>query len=318
MMMHNEVNVHYYIRVIGRETPYEMLWLRDLPLALDIIGVSNDVSKPKITCVYIRNVDAVQFQNVAFIGTYQNGTDNNKVSVFALETKARFVSCDIDSQWDGTEQNNFAIEARQSELYFSSLSISNARIGFSSYSYSTYILNGIAFDTVNICYVLSNAQYILRAVDTITDITYYFWANNTTIASNPTIIMPDYASKETLATLCNKNYSGFVKSEPFVASDGNTYIIKGAKLYPYLLTTSVTDLNDAVLTGHYNYTNTAANRPTGISTSGGTLDVIENGGYITQFAYPNTTGLMKIGIRKRNASNVWTDWYVLEASAIQV
>ena len=318
MMMRIRVNVHYYLNVKGRATHYQMIWMRDLQFAIDINGVSADVSKPVIDCIYLRNVNAVQFYNVKIEGTYTNGTTNNNDSVFAMESTVRFVSCDIDSQWDGTEPNNFAIEARQSELYFSSLSISNARIGFSSYSYTTYILNGIAFDTVYICYVLSNAQYMLRAVDTITDITYYFWANNTTIATNPTIIMPDYASKETLATLCNKNYSGFVKSEPFVASDGNTYIIKGAKLYPYLLTANVTDLNNAVLTGHYNYANTATNRPTGISTSGGMLDVIENGGYITQFAYPNTTGLMKIGMRKRNASNVWTDWYVLEASAVQV
>ena len=312
-------NLHYYIRVLARQTPYPMMWFRDINVAIDIIGVAQTgVSKPTIQCAYIRNCHALTFSNMIITGTHLNGVTNAYDTVYIGESSVQMTGCEIDSGWNSSIADNYyAIYMRMAELYFTNGEIRNTAYAFQPYRFATFITNGVTFDHVYVCYTTANVDLNIRGKDTISNCTYYIVQRDS--AMNTPFNMPKYDTLAEVEALCAYNGTR-VMSNPFLI--GTTfYRIDGKNVVPYLHLSDysfgerITDLNNATSLGMYSFASSAANKPSGFPSYGGTLIVNKySANYFVQIAISNDTGTFQMALRKYNGS--FTEWRYLTFEAL--
>ena len=298
-------NVHYYVRVMARETEYDLLWLRDIGVAIDFYGVSTeDADKPKVKGAYIRNCNALSFDGFDFNG--YRATQSINAIVYARNSILNFSGCNFNGSQSGNDKSAYSVTAvlnHLSKVYMEGCTIENCRSGGRSYQYGEWITNGIEFTNVYMCYYQANHQITIRGVDTVSDITYYIATNSATSSIPVSFSNQALADFDSIKPLFLYNMDYAISHNIQIRKD--TYYLKGQYLRP--VNGSIGDLNNAKFAGHYKYTNTASNRP---SSSGGALYVLsyDDENYAHQIAMINSVDDGSLFSRKWHASSGWSAW----------
>lgn len=320
MFIRGNRNLHYRIYVSARETPYSLLWVRDMVLSVEYIGVAtNDANKPVVNGLYAKNVPDISFTNIIF----KKGRVTNNIYgiAYIYSSTATFLTCDFIGDGMSQDPSQYGIVDALSKVYVSESSFSQMNCAIFGYLYGEAIAGRNNYENITVVYYLRVLKLTIRHLDTLSGtITYYLYADNVHSYPVDIIVSNDAEDRDAFVTLCAKN-GGYVTSTPFSfrGSHGKEMkmvlcgkkIVPVANVYSDEIDLASIDLDTIKESGFYAYSASCTNKP-GSTTTGGVLIITKyNSNYMTQIAVPSSfTGTRIFFRRYRNGE--WAGWLQIE------
>lgn len=235
MFVNQTSNLHYRIYVKGTHIQYGYTWLRDINVAMEIVGTkgSND-EYPSVEGVYVRNCNNIEITNCIFDGIGRE-TNNTCNLVYVWASRVALSNCTMNGENIVSSLSATAINIREGHMYVANCTIKNVVNGVTSYREGEITTNAVNFNTISsVCYHLLNLAVNVKGLDVLTDAAQ--WMMGSTDFGRPYTI-----SKSRITSALLALNSASAVSVPFYYSPAHpACICAGKKMYDILTGAEVT------------------------------------------------------------------------------
>ena len=303
MIPNKKTGIEYSIYIKGTATPYD---------TLTVVSKDNNLlfrmwdTAPTIKGLWIERCDNINIHDIIFSGLQthdENYSYIGRISSSNVDLTRCIIKSENTTKVRGLNLLNCDVILQSCE--FDTLSLS-----YETTLRSTIFAMNTSFKNVTYCYPLASTDLTIRGLDTIDEnVTYYLFAGASTLMTLCNIELPNTVNLSDFEALCSKNTdqarSNYFKHGDYVKAVVGKYVITSS---PVVNRESVTDLDNAKVTGIYICNGSATNLPSGISVGGCILVMaldFYNPENVTQIFFARNSLTMYI---RQLQSGTWTSW----------
>ena len=222
--MNNNRAANYIVYVKATETPYPVLYVRNLQRHVDFRAHGeNTLGKPMVQGLSATAAQSCDFENIAFIG---KGSSNR--TVYISSSNVKMTGCIVEQTNDIAFANKLIYMGKSGYLYIADSEIRHGYYGIAGEDHSTVITKNLTFsDISNAAIQVKTMNFTLAGEDTLADdVPVYIMGHG---GEGSQITVTTRTSTSNLINLVGKN-SNSVLSYPFCYNNV-LVVMLGKKLY---------------------------------------------------------------------------------------